>query len=89
MAKKIGMKNPQPKVRSASVIELVIGTIAVMVIWRGVWQILDKYLSPSYFLLGQLTPFVAGILILFILARKRNGAGILESVIGHELGPHD
>ncbi|MFC1732885.1 hypothetical protein ACFL6I_21495 [candidate division KSB1 bacterium] len=44
---------------------LMIG-IAVILIWRGVWNLLDEYLLPDHFLLSNIVGIVVGLLILYL-----------------------
>ncbi len=44
---------------------LMIG-IAVILIWRGVWNLLDEYLLPDNFLLSNLIGIFVGLLMLYL-----------------------
>ena len=47
---------------------IIIVSFAIVGFWRGTWQLLDKYFLPNHFLLSNIIPFLAGLLILFIIA---------------------
>ncbi|MDD3793614.1 MAG: hypothetical protein PHI37_02290 [Candidatus Gracilibacteria bacterium] len=40
--------------------------LAVVVIWRGIWNIFDRYFFPDYFVLSNLLSIVIGLVIIFI-----------------------
>ncbi|MDD3144592.1 MAG: hypothetical protein PHV23_00615 [Candidatus Gracilibacteria bacterium] len=40
--------------------------IAVIMIWRGVWNFLDFYFLKDYFILSNLLTIVIGLVIIFI-----------------------
>jgi len=44
---------------------------AVIAFWRGLWNLMDKYLFPGNFLLSQLTSIIGGIFLLFIISKLK------------------
>lgn len=50
--------------------------IAIIMIWRGVWNLLDHYFLTESFLGSQIVSIIAGTWILVILSsyRKKKGA---------------
>ena len=40
--------------------------LAVIIIWRGIWNLLDEYLLPDNFLLSNIVGIVIGLLILYL-----------------------
>ncbi|NVP17429.1 hypothetical protein HUU51_01800 [Candidatus Gracilibacteria bacterium] len=40
--------------------------LAVVVIWRGIWNIFDRYFFPDYFMLSNILSIVIGLVIIFI-----------------------
>lgn len=50
---------------------VLVGAMAIVGFWRGVWNLLDKYLIPSHFVLSQLISIVGGIFILILISRYR------------------
>lgn len=47
----------------------VIAAFAIICVWRGSWNLLDKFLLPKNFILSQISSIVLGILILIIMSR--------------------
>jgi 4-amino-4-deoxy-L-arabinose transferase-like glycosyltransferase len=45
-----------------------IASIAIIGIWRGAWNLMDKYLLPKSFLISQIFSITLGFLILIIIA---------------------
>ena len=56
--------------KSDSNINMIIIAISVVMIWRGVWGILDTFLFPNYPLISYSISLVLGILILLIDNQK-------------------
>jgi len=48
---------------------VLIAAIAIIGVWRGVWNLMDKYLFPGNFLMSQIVSIAVGILILVILSK--------------------
>jgi hypothetical protein len=48
-----------------------VASVAIVGFWRGVWNLVDKFLFPGNFVLSQLISIVGGILLLIILSRDR------------------
>ena len=65
------LENILKKANLSDVIIVLISSIAIVGFWRGTWNILDKFLFPSNFILSQASSIVLGILILIILARHK------------------
>ncbi|MDD2907263.1 MAG: hypothetical protein PHH98_01350 [Candidatus Gracilibacteria bacterium] len=40
--------------------------VAVIMIWRGIWNFLDFYFLKDYFILSNLLTIVIGLIIIFI-----------------------
>jgi len=53
------------------VLIVIIAAIAIIGIWRGTWNLLDRYLLPNNFNISQTISILVGIIILFILSRKK------------------
>jgi len=53
------------------VLIIFIASIGIIAIWRGTWNLLDKYLFPEQFLLSQIVSILLGVLILVIISRKK------------------
>lgn len=49
-----------------------IGSIAIIGIWRGTWNLYDKYILSNNFILSQIITIIGGVIILVILAKIRN-----------------
>ncbi len=47
-------------------LKLVVLSIAIIMIWRWVWNFLDEYFLPNYFILSNILSIVVGIIILYI-----------------------
>ncbi|MCH8518498.1 hypothetical protein LAT59_01935 [Candidatus Gracilibacteria bacterium] len=52
--------------RPLSDIKLLIFAIAIVIIWRGVWNLTDAYFLPDHFLISNMLSIALGILILFL-----------------------
>ncbi|MEA3248216.1 MAG: hypothetical protein U9Q73_00765 [Nanoarchaeota archaeon] len=50
----------------------VVAALAIICVWRGSWNLLDKFLLPENFILSQLSSIVFGILILIIMSRYKS-----------------
>jgi len=48
---------------------LIIGALAIVGVWRGSWNLMDKFLIPENFVQSQIASILFGILILIILSR--------------------
>jgi len=48
-----------------------VASVAIVGFWRGVWNLVDKFLFPGNFVLSQLISIVGGILLLIILLRYK------------------
>ncbi|MEK6890815.1 MAG: hypothetical protein AABX03_01630 [Nanoarchaeota archaeon] len=51
------------------VILILIASVAVVGFWRGVWNLMDRYFLPEYFLVSQIVTIILGTLMLFLLSR--------------------
>lgn len=40
---------------------------AVIMIWRGIWNFLDHYVLPEYFILSNIISIIAWIIILLLI----------------------
>ena len=40
--------------------------IAVIMVWRGIWNLLDHYLFPDNFILSNVISIVVGIIVLYL-----------------------
>lgn len=47
---------------------VLIAAIAIISIWRGLWNLMDLYLIPTNFLHSQIASITLGVLILIILS---------------------
>ncbi len=56
--------------KSDSNINMILIAIAVVMIWRGVWGILDTFLFPNYPLISYIISLTMGIIILWIDNKK-------------------
>ncbi|MCK5321060.1 hypothetical protein KAJ38_00620 [Candidatus Pacearchaeota archaeon] len=45
---------------------------AIICVWRGSWNLLDKFLLPRNFILSQLSSIVLGVSILIIMSRYKS-----------------
>lgn len=50
---------------------VIIGAVAIVGIWRGTWNLLDKFLLPENFVYSQVASIIFGVLILIILSRTK------------------
>jgi len=50
---------------------ILISAISIIMIWRGVWNLLDAFLVPNDFVGSQIVSIVAGLWILMILSRYK------------------
>lgn len=48
-------------------IKLLILGFAVIMFWRGLWNLVDKYFFPKHFLISQILCISIGIIMIFIL----------------------
>ena len=55
------------KTNQRDVLIILITSLAIVAFWRGVWNLMDKYLFPENFIISQLTSILFGLLILFII----------------------
>ena len=46
--------------------EKLITAIAVVMVWRGVWNLLDTYLFPQHKILSDVLSIVIGLLLLYL-----------------------
>ncbi|MCR4284874.1 MAG: hypothetical protein NUV97_02420 [archaeon] len=53
------------------VLIIFIASLAIIGIWRGVWNLLDAYLLKGSFLGSQIVSIVAGVWILALLSRYK------------------
>ena len=51
------------------VLIIFISSIAIIGIWRGVWNLLDKYFLVNNFIWSQIITIIGGLIILIILAK--------------------
>ncbi|MFH1237843.1 MAG: hypothetical protein ABIH79_03375 [archaeon] len=47
----------------------VIAAFAIICFWRGIWNLLDKFLLPGNFILSQVISIILGVLILMVMSR--------------------
>ena len=52
--------------RSHPHIYFLLGGLGIVLFWRGVWGLLDRYLFPNYELYSFLISLVIGVIILYI-----------------------
>lgn len=57
------------RTRAKDVILILIASVAIVGFWRGVWNLMDKYLFPESFLVSQIISIVIGTLLLLLLSR--------------------
>ena len=53
------------------VLIIFIASLAIIGIWRGVWNLLDRYLFPGNFILSQGISILIGVIILILIARYK------------------
>ncbi len=53
------------------VLIILIGSVAIVGFWRGVWNLFDKFLYPNSFLVSNIISIAAGVLILGVLSRYK------------------
>lgn len=53
-------------IRPLQDIKILILAIAVIMVWRGVWNLLDHYLLPNNFVASSILSIAIGTLILFL-----------------------
>ena len=58
------------KANLKDVLIVLLGSLAIVGFWIGAWNLLDKYLFPTNFLLSQGVSIVLGILILILLSKR-------------------
>lgn len=51
------------------VLIVLVASLAIVGFWRGMWNLMDKFLFPGNFILSQVVSIVVGIIILFFLSR--------------------
>ena len=51
------------------VLIIIISALAIVGFWRGVWNLLDKYLLPNNFVISQIISIAFGLLVLIIIAK--------------------
>ena len=59
------------KVNLRDVLIILVVSVAIVGFWRGVWNLIDRFLFPGNFVLSQLVTIVGGILIILILSRYK------------------
>lgn len=52
--------------RPLSDIKILIFAIAIIMIWRGVWNLVDTYFFPEHFLASNILSVLVWVLILFL-----------------------
>jgi len=63
------LENILKRANLTDVLIILVGSVAIVGFWRGVWNLFDKFLLPGDFLLSQIASIVLGILILIVLSR--------------------
>jgi len=53
------------------VLIVLVGAVAIIGVWRGVWNLLDKFLLVNHFVLSQAVSIFIGILILWLLSKYK------------------
>jgi len=48
-----------------------LSAVAIIGIWRGLWNIFDVYLLPKYFLLSQILSIAGGLIMLYVLSKYK------------------
>lgn len=51
-------------------IKILIFAIAIVMIWRGIWNLVDTYFFPEHLLFSNITSIIIGIAILFFSDSK-------------------
>lgn len=51
------------------VLIIILSSLSVVAFWRGIWNLMDKYIFPSNFLLSQLITIIGGIILLIIISK--------------------
>ncbi len=63
------LENILKRANLTDVLIILVGSVAIVGFWRGVWNLFDKFLLPGNFLFSQIASIVLGILILIVLSR--------------------
>lgn len=60
---------------------ILIASLAIVGIWRGVWNLMDEYLIPQNFIYSQITSIFFGLIILFIIGMiKLKKSGKIKAI---------
>ncbi|HLD98005.1 MAG TPA: hypothetical protein VI815_01645 [Candidatus Nanoarchaeia archaeon] len=57
------------RTKAKDVVLILIASIAIVGFWRGVWNLMDKFLFPENFIISQVISIVIGTLLLLLLSR--------------------
>ncbi|MBI1961298.1 MAG: hypothetical protein HYS45_01190 [Parcubacteria group bacterium] len=49
---------------------VLLSAVAVIMVWRGVWNLLDEYLLEGYELVSNIVSIAIGVLLLYYLDRS-------------------
>ena len=61
------MKKKQIKKITETTTKIILELVAIILIWRGLWRIIDRYLIPIYPTASDLTGLIIGIVILLLI----------------------
>lgn len=50
---------------------VLVSAIAIVSIWRGIWNLMDEFLIPNNFVNSQIASIIFGILILVIISKMK------------------
>ena len=59
------------KATIVDVLIIFIAAIAIIGIWRGIWNLLDEYFLVNNFLWSQIITIIVGLIILIIISRLK------------------
>jgi hypothetical protein len=59
------------KASMKDVLIIVLSSLGIVGFWRGVWNIMDKFLFPNNFILSQTLSIIIGVTILIIMSKHQ------------------
>jgi len=57
------------KVSLFDVFIIILSSLSIVAFWRGIWNLMDKYIFPNNFLLSQVITIIGGIILLIIISK--------------------
>jgi len=49
---------------------ILLSAIAVIMVWRGIWNLLDKYLFENYWVASNIVSIIIGVALLYYLDKN-------------------